>query len=235
MDTIGKIITHLSRQMNDQRANKKFVRWTRQDWMDYMNRGLTEIGAYRPDAFAASTTIPLVAGSAQRAPDGVVVDAFGPDKNGLSPVVADTEAYRAFSTYAKCTYKPKVVNGQIVYSVKSVVIDEANPQIFYVSPPVPAGVTTTIDAKTVGEPPQYTLADWNKPVGIASKYLNNLCDYMTALAYKLDSESQVSQAAAARIFSLFYQTMGAKYKIDAAHNSGYYKGELGTGDPRARQ
>lgn len=235
MDTIGKLITHLSGQMNDQQENRPFTRWLREDWMDYMNRGLTEIGAYRPDAFASTTNIQLVPGRVQRAPAGITVDSIGPVNDGITPVKGDSEAYTAFMAYAKCADKLVVKNGQIQYTLKGIVHDDTDPQIFYVSPPVPAGVKVTVEAKTAGKPPQYTLADWNKPVGIDSKYLNNLCTYMTACAYQKETESQIAQAQANNLFRLFYQTMGQKYKIDASFNSGYYKGETGSGDPRAMQ
>lgn len=218
LDTLGKAITHLSKQMNDQRQNKKFARWTRADWMEYFNRGLMEIGAYRPDAFTTTTKIKLVAGAKQSVPEGVTIDAIGPDQNGNIATTADSETYKAFATYAKCKPKPEVKNGKIVYAVKSVSIDKDDPSIFYVSPPVPAGIDVEVDAKAIGQPPQYTLADWNKPIAIASKYFNSLCEYATACAYKLDTESQISQRLAQQLFANFYQVMGVKYRMDTAFN-----------------
>lgn len=235
MRILGDTIKTLSTQMNDQRKDREYSRWTRPMWLEYVNEGLSEIGAYRPDAFAASVEIPLVSGTMQTLPEGAqTLVSIEDNGEGVAARESDAIVASAFATYNACPSKVQMVNGRAVYGVKSFAINSLNPRAFMVSPPVPATVPVTITATVQNAAPLYTLADWNEPIAIADKYYNNLLDFATARAYAFDTESQVSLTESKKLFSLFYQTMGAKYKIDSAYGSGYYGGQVGTGDPRAR-
>lgn len=234
MQTVGQIATHVSRQMNDQRRGKEFTRWTRTDMLGYLNQGLKEIGAYRPEAYAVTVALALVSGIKQTVPDGGKLRGFAPGAQGNTAHSSDDRLMKAFGAYATCPPRIVMRNGKVVYAVKTFAVDSIDPKTFYVSPPVPAGLTISVQAQVDGTTPEYTLADWNKPVTIVDSFYNNLVDFMMAQAYKMDTESQVSAAASQRLLQLFYQVMGVKYKIDSARNSGYYMGELGTGDPRAK-
>lgn len=235
MRSIGEIIKHQSGQMNDQQWQREYARWTRPMWLEYMNEGLAEIGAYRPEAFSAIVPIPLVTGSTQALPAGVSgLTGITDNGSGLAAREASAALAEAFSAYAVCKPYVKYVNGAPVYSVSSYYADTRNARAFYVQPPVPAWASITIQASVNKDAPQYTLADWNTTPDIDSKFYNNLLDFMQARAYGLDSESAVSLSESKKLFSLFYQAMGVKYKIDSAYKSGYYLGQIGEGDPRAR-
>lgn len=231
METLGDLLTHVSGQLSDQQRQREFIRWNRGTLLEYANQGLAEIGAYRPDAFASTVNHLLATGAKQ------TVDTLGSvesiEANGVPLNDADISIYRAFAAYATCPPKVRMRNGRPDFKLRSVSIDPNQKGVFYVSPPIPAGLKITVKVKVNGGAPQYTLADWNKPIDMQLKYINNLIDFVMARAYQRDTESQISKANAQRLFSLFYQAMGVKYKIDSAFNSGYYKGEVGTGDPRA--
>lgn len=231
METVGKILVHVSGQLSDQQRYREFSRWTRFVTLEYLNQGLKEIAAYRPDAFSKDVSVPLVAGAEQKLDTTGTISAI--TANGATLNKTDVSLYRAFAAYATCPPTVRVRKGRVVYKIRSIAVDEDNKGIFYVSPPVPDGLDIQVSAHIVGEPPEYTLADWDKPIDMQAKYLNNLIDYMMARAYKRDSESQVSEQKSQRLFSLFYSAMGQKYKIDSAYSSGYYKGAVGSGDPRA--
>lgn len=234
MNTVGQTCTHVSRQLSDQHKNKEFIRWNRSDLLEYLNEAHLEVGAYRPEAFTAEQTIALVAGSKQKLPNGGVLQSIVRNENGVPPHKADDKLMKAFGAYAVCPPRPRFVNGSVEYEVKTYAIDSDDTHIFYVSPPVPNGLAPNVVVVAQGQATQYTLQDWNKPLAIQPKFYNNIIDYMMARAYQQDTESEVSLAQAQRLFQLFYQQMGAKYKIDSARNSGYYRGEVGTGDPRAQ-
>ena len=234
MQTVGYIVTHVSAQLSDQTKGREFTRWNRAAALEYMNQGLKEIGGYRPEAFAVTKEITLKQGTAQQTDDGSEIQSIESNADGTLVRRSNAELMQSFNGYAICPPKPRVVNGVIKYAVRSFAIDEANPKTFFVEPAVPFGVTDAKVFATVNsQPPQYTEADWNKPCQVADKYYNNLIDYMMARAYQRDTESQVSQGQAQRLFALFYQAMGVKYKMESARNSGYYRGEVGTGDPRS--
>ncbi|MES2704849.1 MAG: DUF6682 family protein [Bacteroidota bacterium] len=232
MNTVGKIIEHVSGQLNDQGFKLEYTRWNRETQLEYMNQALKEIGTYRPDAFTRTEPITLVAGTKQTVGDFKTLKGIH-DSNGLPIHEGDASLLKAFMAYDYCTPKVQYKNGTPVYNVKSFGVSAADSKVFYVSPPVPNGVTPTITATLIGEPPELTLVDWDTELAMEGKYYNNLIDFMQARAYELDSESPNSRANSQMYFTRFYQAMGVKYRIDAAVKSGYYKGEVGTGDPRA--
>lgn len=233
MNTVGHICLHVSHQMNDQRAHAQYTRWTRSMLVEYLNQGLKEIATYKPDAFARTLDLTLVAGRAQTLPEGVSLRGFGAGTDGRLAHESDDSLLKSFTGFAPCPPRPKMKNGRLDYSIKSFSVDNADPNIFYVSPPVPLGANLTVKANVDGSSEEYTLADWDETVAISDKYYNNLLTYMEAMAYGVDTESQVSLNEKARLLGLFYQTMGVKYKVEAARNSGYENGRVGTGDPRS--
>lgn len=231
MDTVGKIITHVSGQLSDQQDSRQFTRWPRQILLDYLNQARIEVFAYRPDAFASDVQRTLSAGAEQKL--GTEGSLLSVSVNGRELPSTDIGVYRAFANYATCPPKPRLKYGKLQYIPKSVAIDPARSDTFFVSPPVPLGVVVNATIAIIGNPVLLTLADWDKPLGMQVKYLNNVIDYMMGRAYARDTESQISAAKSQRLLSSFYQIMGVKYKVDSAFNSGYYKGEVGSGDPRA--
>lgn len=232
MRKINEIVTHVSGQLSDQRVGQEFSRWPRQILLEYLNLGLKEIAAYRPDAFTKSIEQMLVAGSRQ------IVDTVGTVEhvvvNNKTLLKTDINILRAFSAYANACPPPlNNINGKLYFNIRSIAIDSTEKGVFYVSPPIPNGLNIKAEINVTGEPPEYGTNNWFDEIDMLDKYINNLIDYMMARAYKRDSESLASESKSQRLFQLFYQSMGQKYKIDSAFNSGYYKGEVGSGDPRA--
>lgn len=231
MNTVGQIIEHVSGQLNDQQFKLEYTRWSREKALEYMNQALKEIGTYRPDAFVVSETITLATGTTQT---------IGPFKSlkeihvdGIPMHPADAALLSAFLPYDTCPPKVQYKNGTPVYNLKSFAVSPHDERTFYVSPPVPAGMAPQVQATLYGEVPEYTLADWDTELGMSDKYYNNLIDFMLARAYELDSESPNSRANSQMYMSRFYTAMGVKYKVDSAFKSGFYQGQIGTGDPRA--
>ncbi len=233
MNTVGEIITHVSAQLNDQGFKLEFVRWTRETQLEYMNQALKEIGAHRPDAFTVTAEITLVPGIKQS------VEAYKTlkdihDINGIPLHSADANLLKAFAAHDYCAPKVQFKNGSPVYNIKSFAVSGTDLKTFYVSPAVPSGLAPKVQATLIGEAPELTLESWDTPLAMQDKYYNNLLDFMQARAYELDAESPNSRANSQMYFQRFYAAMGVKYKIDSAVMSGYWKGQVGTGDPRAR-
>lgn len=233
MKTVGEICKAVSQQMNDQRPQYEYMRWTRDMLVGYMNQGLKEIAAYKPDAFARTLDLSLVAGRVQKLPEGVSLRGIGAGRDGRMAHASEDSLLKSFTGYAPCPPRPQMKNGRIHYAVKSFAVDSADPSFFYVSPPVPVGISVSIKAQVDGVVTEYTLADWDKTVVVSDKYYNNLLTYMRGQAYALDHESQVSLSQSAALLTSFYQVMGVKYKVEAARNSGYENGKIGTGDLRS--
>lgn len=233
MQTVGLICKYVSVQLNDQQLHKEFLRWTRQMLLDNMNLGLAAVATYRKDAFTGTVQIPLVPGIRQTSEGySEIVEVVG-NGDGRPAHQGDPGILKAFSAYNYCPLKLQFRNGQPVYAVKSVGVDPTDPTTFYVSPPVPPGLNVTVLAKVVHNTPVYKLADWDKPIDMDPRYNNNLIDFMQARAFELDTESAFGQQASRKFYQQFYTAMGVTYKMDSAFGSGYYKGQVGTGDPRA--
>jgi hypothetical protein len=232
MDTVGQYVTHVSTQMNDQRPSRAFTRWGRGLLLDYLNLGLNEIGTYRPEAFAKDVIIDLVAGATQTTDYSKTIVALSSNMDGTPILPGDIEMATAFNAYAICPIEPRIINGEARYLVRSFALDKHNKHKFYVDPPVPKGLVVQVNASITGEVPQYTLADWDKPIVMESKFSGDLVDYMMAKAFELDMESAQSRSNSQSLFKKFYDVMGVKYKMESRYRSGNYLGEVGS-NPRA--
>lgn len=222
METVGEYVTHVSTQLNDQRYGRAFTRWGRALLLEYLNLGLSEIGIYRPEAFAATREITLSPGIEQTLEDGVSLRSISSNVGGPPVTEGDFTMARAFMTYDICPPSPKFVNGNPVFFIRSFAVDKDNPKKFYVEPAVPAGLTVRVNATILGETPQYTLADWGKDIAMEIKFANNLIDYMMAKAYRLDKESPESRANSDSLFRTFYTSMGVKYKQESKYRADKY-------------
>lgn len=234
MQTVGDIAKHVSVQLNDQQLNKEYLRWSRQMLLDYQNEAYAAIAGYRKDAFSGTVTIALAAGSRQVSEGYSEIIEIVANGDGRPAHKADVALLKAFSTYNYCPPKVQFRNGKAVYAVKSAGVDPTDPKTFYVSPPVPQGLAVSVVAKVTMDTPVLTLADWNKPIPIDYRYINQVVDFMQGKAFELDTESAVAQSASRKFFYQFYNALGVNYKMDSAFGSGFFKGQVGTGDPRAR-
>ena len=233
MRTVGQYITHVSTQMNDQRPGRAFTRWGRGLLLEYLNLGLAEIGTYRPEAFAKDLEITLQAGATQSVQPGVTLLGLSANEDGTPINKGDAIMANAYNAYSVCKSGVVFVDGNPVYLVRSFSIDKNDSSKFYVDPPVPKGLTPKVVASVTGAPDNYTLANWDNDIFLASKYKANLIDYMMACAYGLDRESAESRIRSDSLYRRFYDVMGVKYRQESRHNSGYYLGKVGTGDPQA--
>lgn len=232
MFTVGQQIEFVSKQLSDQKPQRTFTRWLRQDLLNYLNLGLKEIGAYRAEAFSQDILVPLAPGTRQTLPFPGDISAIV-DKTGTPVLNTDADTQNAFSRFNPCPPKLVRTASGLEYVLQSYSIDTADASMFFVSPPVPQGANAIVTVTIQGKAPEYKLADWDKPIAMQDKYANNLVSWMMAEAYRMDTESQVSAQLSTRLFSEFYQAMGVTYKMDSARGSGYYRGEKGDGDPRA--
>lgn len=234
MQTVGQYVTHVSTQLNDQRPNRAFTRWGRGLLLEYFNLGMSEIGTYRPEAFASDIDLKLVPGALQSVARGVSLSAISSNKNGPPINKGDITMATAFGAYSPCRSSGiSMVKGNATFYVRSYAIDNADSHKFYVDPPVPEGLDVYVRATVMGAPKEYTLADWNEVVDIQSKYQASLVDYMLACAYGLDQESPESRSHSDRLYKKFYDVMGVKYRQESKYRSGYYLGKVGSGDPQA--
>lgn len=231
---VGEYLKNASGQLNDQYVGREYTRWTRAQLLTYFNGALAEIFTYKPETFAAEVSLTLAAGHRQTVAVGRSLVSVNSNANGKMVREADLDLLRAYAPHDCCAAVVMFdANGNPVYNAKSYAIDPKEPRAFYVSPPVPAGITPTVKA-TVNELPAYTLADTDVDVAIVNKYQENILDYMQGRAHFIDNESPAARQLANTHFTMFYNALGIKYRIQSAYASGNYNGQVGDGDPRAR-
>ena len=232
MITVGQYVTHASTQLNDQRHGRAFTRWGRGLLLEYLNLGISEISTYRPESFAVTKEVTLKPGITQTVEQSEILSV---ESNVGGPPIreADSAISNSFAVYDICPPSIAFVNGTPQFYVRSYSIDKHDAKKFYVEPAVPNGLVVKVNVAVPGTLPQFTLADWDKPLGMLHKFDNNLIDFMMAKAYKLDAESPESRRNSESLMAQFYNAMGVKYKQESKYRSGYYLGETGTGNPRA--
>lgn len=225
METVGEYITHVSTQLNDQKHDHAFTRWGRGLLLSYLNNGLSEIAAYRPEVFTEVKELSLVAGSRQSILSGVIASPVG-NADGTPISDMDIELTKSFNTYDMCPPGVKFVNGNPRYVVRSLGVDNTNQHVYYVDPPVPDGMgDVTIKANVIGNAPIYTLEDWDDRVDLDGIFSNPLISYMLAQAYRLDNESANSRANSTALYKQFYSVMATNYKMQAKYSGGNYLAE----------
>lgn len=233
--TVSSVVLEVSTQANDQGA-VPYTRWTQAMLVQYLNDALIQIGIYRPDAFSQTFDTALVAGAQQSLPAGFSflksVDSNAAASNcpGSPITEANLDILRAFFK------KPCLPQGgDAFYRVVSYAYDQKNPQIFYVSPPVPDdNVGTEVTMTAVGEAQTYTTADItaNTVIQMDQKYRNAIVAWMLYKVYEIDTESVSSRQTKLDNLDIFWKTLGINYKQESLYRSGYYLGQKGLNDPQ---
>lgn len=234
--TVTRIVLETSDQLNDQ-GLIPYTRWTQAMLVGYLNDALIAVGVYRPDAFTSSVAIPLVPGSQQTLPAGAsllsAVTSNGTNSNcpGYPITEANLDIMRSFS---KKVCMPS--GGAATYRITNFSYDAKNPNIFYVSPPVPddqAGIE--VNANVLNDAPQYTASDifTNTVIAMNQKYYNALEFYMLMRAYEVDTESVSSRQTKLDNQGMFFRILGVDYKQESLYRSGWWLGQRGQGDPRS--
>lgn len=234
MQTVGDYITHASSQLNDQRYGRTFTRWGRGILLGYLNLGLAEIGAFRPEAFPKHIVVNLNPGSLQTIDWKTDIQAVYSNVGGPRVTLMDEPMADAFAQYDTAPPDVPFCDGAPRYVVRSYYVNKNNAKVFTVDPPVPQGVTAAVHVIVQGQTPQYTLSDWDSTLEVSTDYINNVVDFILAKAYEIDTESTSAARKSEEHYQRFYQVLGVNYQRYAKFRSGYYGGMPGTGDPRAQ-
>lgn len=231
---VSEVILEVSNQLNDQ-GSPAFVRWPVALLVQYLNNALIQVGNFRPDAFSSAVNLTLVAGNQQTLPAQYTL-LKSVDSNGDASSCPGSPITEASLDIMRAFFKKRCAptGGEANYKVNTFAYDARNPNIFYVSPPVPdSAAGTNIVATVVSEAPQYVTNDYTNPttIQIAQKYCNALIAWMLYRAYEVDTESVSSRQTKLDNLSVFFKTLGIDYKQESLYRSGWYLGQRGMGDP----
>jgi hypothetical protein len=231
MPTVKATAEQISRQLNDQQRGFEYTRWTRVMLIDYISDALVQISVFRPDAFTEVMQIDLQPGVRQQLPEGIfnlasVLDNNDPD-NPLAVMRDDMGLVRAFSK--KVCHYDFDENGNVVYRLTAYSYDPRVPGFFFVSPPVPLGMSTppSIGISVVTSPPVLDNTWWLKNLPVDNKYYNAVIAWALSKGYEVDTESESSFRLMQFHRSEFYKMLGVKYSMDSKFNSGWYAGQRG--------
>lgn len=184
------------------------IRWSMTELIAWMNESAGAILTRRPAAFARRSVVSLEAGTLQTV-DGVmlldVVRNFA--ANGTTPgaVIRRTDRQLLDDSDPDWhTSKPKAVVKQYTY-------DDRTPQIFYVYPPVTAGVK--VEVLDAALPP--TVSAETDSLAIGSEYLEAVVNYVCYRCNTKDSE-YASPALAISFYQAFETALGIKSQTQAA-------------------
>ena len=209
---VSDVITRARNILND--ADASLYRWSDAEFLDAVNDAQGIIAVYRPDAFPLDTVATLVAGSKQSIPTGcyrlldvvcnIAADGTTPGR-AIRPTDRDT--LDAFDPYWR--------NGTKRSEVKNFVYDERNPNVFYVNPPVNAGVK----AQLLCAKRPTALTATSQDLAIADSYFEAVFLFAMFRAYAKEADYGGNATLASSYLSMFASLLGIKLQKDVAFGS----------------
>lgn len=206
---VSDVISRVRSILND--ADATGYRWSDAELIDATNDAQRLIALYRPDSCPANTVATLVAGSKQTIPSGgfrlmdvirnIASDGTTP---GRSIRIAERDTLDAYDPYWHTNTKKS--------EVKNFVYDERNPTVYYVNPPVNAGVKVEI---LYSKYPT-ALAGSNDDLTVTDAYLEAIVNYVLFRAYSKEADFGANAQLAQGYLALFSAVVGAKTQKDVA-------------------
>lgn len=225
--TVKTLLDSVASLVND----RQHVRWSMPTLLEFLNEGLGQVYAHRPEAFTYSTTLTLRPGVSQSAGPGVELvgiernityDEAGNEVAGEMVATSDRKFSSALNGKPTCVTAAALCgsNGKTApYAVRSVALDPAMLDAFDVTPAVPAGAAPKVQATINGAPCIFCIGDMDKCIGIALKYEAPLREWMIFRAFGTEAESQFEFAAGQKAFANFYQMLGVQVQRRAQYNT----------------
>jgi hypothetical protein len=182
------------------------VRWPQDELLRYLNDARREIAVVRPDLYATTATVTLVAGTKQSLPtDGVrlidVIRNMPGDVAGSAIRVVEREILDA--------QKPSWHTETATALIKHFMYDERNPRVFYLYPP--ATVSHKIEI-TYGQTPT-DIVVLSTVLSQEDVYTGAMVDYVCYRAFSKDSEYAGNAGRAQAHYGQFINSLGLGNKV----------------------
>ena len=206
--TVGTIIGRANTLLND----PGFIRWPKQELLDYYNDATRAIVLVRPDANVASVEFTCVSGTKQSLPSNALK---------LLDVVrnAGGHAIRYVDRAAIDANYPDWHSGNTANKVEAYCLDERSPKAFYLYPGPSAGVDVDIVysvapvAKTLAE---VESVDTPAVADLDDIYINPLLDWIMYRAFSKDAEWSANGNRATAHYQAYSDQLGLKTQVDQA-------------------
>lgn len=206
---VSDVISRVRSILND--ADATGYRWSDAELIDSTNDAQRLVALYRPDSCAANSVTTLAAGSKQAIPtDGFrlldVIRNIGADgvTPGRSVRIAERDTLDAYDPY----WHTNTRKGE----VKNFVYDERSPKVYYVNPPVTAGVKVEL---LYSKYPTEVVTSGDD-LTVTDAYFEAIINFVLFRCYAKDADFGANAQLANSYLSLFASTMGAKLQKDVA-------------------
>ncbi len=203
--TAQDVLTRASDIIQDQTN----VRWPQEELLRYLNDARREIAIARPDLYAVTSTITLVAGTKQSLPtDGIrLIDVIRNMPAGVAG-----SAIRVVEREILDAQKPTWHTETGTASLKHFMYDERSPRVFYVYPPATASHQIEI---TYGQSPTDIAIGNIASTQLTQEdiYTGAMVDYACYRAFSKDSEYAGNASRAAAHYSQFMNALGLGGKV----------------------
>ena len=204
--SVASILDRANILLNDQ----GFIRWPKQELLNYYNDAAKAIVLVRPDAHTKHVDFSCAAGTKQSLPSDAlrlidVVRNFNGSVIRYVPRKALDDSYPEWHTSATAT------------KVSAFTYDERDPKVFFLYPGPAAAVK--VDVVYSVAPQSKTLAvveDTSTPAiaDLDDIYINPLIDFIMYRAFLKDSEYAANSNRAQGHYSAFQQQLGDKSAVD---------------------
>jgi hypothetical protein len=238
-------LSQLISDLGELTADENHVTWSEKKKTVAINLALAAISSIRPDANVETVDYELSEGSEQTLPAGVsaiigdirpiCVGADGKEVVQTPVKKADESEITAFKYYkTKCSTSSGEFasdNTCSKWQMSGWTYDSRSPTRLIVDPPIPPGVKPKIKLTVTKCPDSFSFpADKDKTIGC--KYMAELYEYALYILYDLEQESEFAQARSQKHLTAFRAMMQDGYRAESRFGSGFFKGQVGTGDPR---
>lgn len=201
--TCDDLIVTVSKLLNDQLAGHEYTHWSREDIECAYAEAVAAVSLVRPDLAVGLVSVELSEGSLQRVPSECLElhKVIGvEDENGN---VSET-ASKSNNNLAKWFPSVCSVDSSGTYTIASYDVDENNPYIFYVQPPVPKGFTGKVLIQCAGG---------CKDFEIDCRFETPIIEFMLYRLLNTELDSTTSNSAADKHLNNFVTLLGLSYQM----------------------
>lgn len=199
----------LLERVNQRLIDPGYVRWPRQELLDYLNDAVRAILIRRPDANTATVSFTCAAGTRQTLP-AEAIRLIDIPRNEAGRAVRHIDRALLDENY------PDWQRGKSASAIQGFVYDERDPKTFWVYPGVRAGVKLELVHSLAPALLTLTQLDASALLPLDDVYFNPLYDFVLYRAHSKDAEHAVNAQLAGSHFQSFTLAMGEKMQVDTA-------------------
>jgi hypothetical protein len=205
--TSNEIILRVNKLLND----SAFVRWPKEDLLDYLNDAQRAIVLRRPDAFTVDVDDYSCAEGTKQLLPSDALRLIDITRNGSGRAITGP-----FDKKVLDNNYPYWYSGKEATEAELFIYDERNPKTFYLYPGVV--VSTLLTAVYSKAPPKITLVenDAQQVISLDDIYVNAIIEWVMYRCYMVDAEYAANPNKSMMHQNAFKTQLGEKSQADGA-------------------